>query len=340
MWNLTSNALEGVAAAHTDALIALDECGLYAGSDLGADLYLLASGRGKGAMDSHRRLKNVSTWRNSIISSGEMPMLEAIERKGGRAKSGMLIRLLDIPTGENIFPCPPEGMTSSEFSNYLKGACSKYFGTPARAFIKFLVESLNDDEAYVINNFRETFDLFAKEMTPENVTPLQERGIRRFAAVRLAGHAAIEAGVLPYTTEEVDASISEVMEVWLKYRPTVTDVQRSILMLQDLLVRSGSSLPTFQDAHVYNPKGFRDCIKGIYAFTDAQFSAATGAMSVEDVAKGLRSMGFLYCNEAGRLKSKLRIASGSESRFYAVRKSLLSADLHRSDIDASIVKAD
>lgn len=266
-------------------------------------------------------------------------MLEAIQRKGGRAKAGMLVRLIDIPV-TNLLPNPPEGMSSSEFSNSLKDACSKYFGTPIRAFITFLVDALNDDETIVIANFRETFDRFTKEMTPAIITPLQERGIRRFAAVRLAGHAAVEAGVLPYTIEEIDECVAEVMDIWLKYRPTVTDVQRSIVVLQDFLVRNGSSLPSFQEAHVSNPKGFHDGVKGIYAFTDNQLGVATGAMNLEDIAKGLRSLGFLYCNETNRLKSKLKIAGGSESRFYAVRKSLLSADLHQSDFDDSIEIAD
>ena len=338
-WNLTSNAIEGVAAAHSDSLIVLDDIGLYAGNDIGSDLFLLAGGKGKGTMDSHRRLKQSSSWRGSILSSGELPMLEAIQRKGGRAQAGMLIRMIDIPVS-NMLPNPPEGISSSEFSNYLKDACSKYFGTAARAFIKFLVEALKDDEKHVINSLRNTFNEFTKEMTPSNVTPIQERGIRRFAAVRLAGHAAVEAGILPYSLDEVDECVAEVMDTWLKYRPTVTDVQRCIVVLQDFLVRNGASLPSFQDSHVYNPKGFRDGVKGIYAFTDSQLGAATGAMNVEEIAKGLRSLGFLYCNETNRLKSKLKIAGGGESRFYAVRKSLLGADLHQSDFDNSVDVAD
>lgn len=338
-WNLTSNAIEGVAAAHSDSLIVLDDTSLYSGADIGSDLYQLAGGRGKSAMDSHRRLKEVSSWRGSVLSTGEEPMLETIQRKGGRAKAGMLVRMIDIPVS-NMLPSPPDGMSSSEFSNSLKDACSKYFGTPARAYITFLVDNLKEYEKETISNFRDTFDQFTKEMTPSVVTPLQERGIRRFAAVRLAGHAAVEAGVLPYSTDDIDSCVAEVMDTWLKYRPTVTDVQRSIVVLQDFLVRNGSSLPSFQESHVANPKGFHDGVKGIYAFTDAQLGAATGAMNNEEIAKGLRTLGFLYCNEQNRLKSKLKIAGGGESRFYAVRKSLLSADLHQSDFDDSVKIAD
>ena len=44
-WNQTSNGLEGLAAAHSDSLAAMDEIGLYAGSDLGNDIYLMAGQR-------------------------------------------------------------------------------------------------------------------------------------------------------------------------------------------------------------------------------------------------------------------------------------------------------
>jgi len=334
-WNQTSNGLEGIAAAHSDSLAAMDEIGLHAGTDLGNDLYLMAGGRGKGTMDSHRRLKNVRKWVGNILSTGEIPMLEAIERKGGRANAGMLVRLIDIPV-VNMFPNPPEGMASSEFSNLIKSRCSTYYGKAGRAFVKVLVNELQDDPEIVISEFRDTLNEFTREMTPAVTTPLQERAIRRFAAIRVAGHAAVEAGVLPYTTEEVDSCVAEVLGSWLNYRPSVTDVQRSIVQLQDLIVRSGSSFPAFNDTQASNPKGFRDISRGIFAFTDAQFAAATGSGDVVEIAKELRRQKFLFCNENGRLKAKLRISSGAETRFYGIHRSFIAADLQKNDTDDSV----
>ncbi|GAM11314.1 hypothetical protein OR1_03627 [Geobacter sp. OR-1] len=334
-WNLTSNAIEGIAAAHTDALTALDEVGLYAGNDLGSDLYLLAGGRGKGAMDSQRRLKNVSSWRGNIISSGEMGMVEAIERKGGRAKAGMLVRLIDIPI-TNMFPNPPKGMTSGEFSGLIKSRCATYYGTAGRAFLNFLVAQLQDDPEEVIADLRAAHEEFTREMIPATATPLQERAIRRFAAVRIAGHAAVEAKVLPYTIDEIDECVAEVVDTWLTYRPTVTDVQRSLVQLQDFLVRTGASLPTFSETQAANPKGFRDSSRQIFAFTDSQLAAACTSSNIIEVAKELRRQKFLFCNEGGRLKAKLRISSGQETRFYCITKSFLTADLQKNDADASV----
>jgi putative DNA primase/helicase len=334
-WNLTSNALEGIAAAHTDALTPLDEIGLYTGGDLGSDLYLLAGGRGKGAMDSQRRLKNVRTWTGNVLVTSEVTTLEAIECKGGRAKSGMLVRLIDIPV-INMFPNPPEGMTASEFSNKMKLQCGNYYGTAGRAFVEFLVDQLLDDPESVTKDLRAALDHFTREMIPADATPIQQRAIRRFAAVKLAGHAAVEAGVLPYSVEDVDACVSEVMGTWLTFRPTVTDVHRALVNLQDILLRTGASLPGFQDCNASNPRGFRDGRRGLFAFTDTQLNDATKSGNPEEVAKELRRLGFLFCNEINRLKSKLKISCDTESRYYAVKKEFLSADLQRTDADDTV----
>jgi len=335
-WNQTSNALEGLAAGHTDACTLLDEIKLYAGNDLGSDLYLLAGGRGKGAMDSQRKLREVSTWRGSILSTGEMGILEAIQQKGGRAKAGMMVRLVDIPVA-NMFPNPPDGMSSGEFSNWVKAQCGTYYGTAGRAFVSFLVDQLKSEPGEVITGLRATLEEFWKELIPAEATSIQERAIRRFAAVRLAGHAAIEAGILPYTADDVDNCVSDVMGTWLTYRPSVTDVQRSLAVLQDFLVRNSAALPSFTDCRAVNPKAFRQVSRGLFAFTDAQFAAATGAENLVEVAKELRSQGYLFCNETGRLKAKLKIIGDAETRFYAVKRTFIEADLQRTDIDESVL---
>lgn len=50
-WNTTANALEGIAAAHNDGFLALDEMGTYSGSDFGTVVYNLMGGQGKARMN-------------------------------------------------------------------------------------------------------------------------------------------------------------------------------------------------------------------------------------------------------------------------------------------------
>jgi putative DNA primase/helicase len=329
-WNVTSNAIEAIAAMRTDLLTPLDEVGLYSGRDLGGDLYLLAGGRGKGTLDSQRRLRPVRTWRGNVFSTGEMTMAEAIERRGGHVNAGMLVRLIDIPV-TNILPNPPEGVTPADFSNQLKLNCSMYYGTAGREFISYLVDNLRENPEPIIAALRQTLVEYTRALTPLNATPLQERALRRFAAIKLAGHAAVEAEILPYTIEEVDHCINDVVSAWMQSCNTTTDVQRAIIRLQDFLLVHGNSLPSFYDMQTRNPKGFRDASKGLFAFTDEQLKVATGATNIIEIAKAMRNMEFLFCNEHSRLKAKLRISCDAESRFYTINRKFLTADLQRND---------
>jgi len=49
-WNATTNALEGLAAAHSDGLLVLDELGTCTARDFGKAVYDLAGGQGKSAL--------------------------------------------------------------------------------------------------------------------------------------------------------------------------------------------------------------------------------------------------------------------------------------------------
>ncbi len=78
-WNSTANALEALAAAHSDGLLILDEIGTCAAKDVGGAIYNFSGGRGKEALDAGRKLKKARTWRTHLLSSGEKSMKEMIE---------------------------------------------------------------------------------------------------------------------------------------------------------------------------------------------------------------------------------------------------------------------
>ncbi len=102
-WNSTANALEAIAAVHSDLLTALDELGTYNGTDLGIDVYTIAGGQGKSTLTSSRKIRQVRTWRGNILSNGEKSMRQAIEESGRTVKAGQMLRIIDIRI-EYIFP--------------------------------------------------------------------------------------------------------------------------------------------------------------------------------------------------------------------------------------------
>lgn len=337
-WNSTANALEAIAAVHSDLLSALDELGTYNGTDLGIDIYTLAGGQGKSTLTSSRKIRQVRTWRGNILSNGEKSMRQAIEEGGRIVKAGQMLRIIDIRV-EDIFPSPPEGMAAADFANHLKQMCSTYYGTAGPAFIQGLVEALADYPEENIELLRANLEQYARELTPENARPEQARAFRRFAALRLAGELAIEFGVLPLEVEEVNDAVFHFRDLWLRENQSIGDADRALLKLQSFLIRNHSSIPSIRDtdARISNARAFRNPQNNWFLFTDDQLMAATGGSNIKDVVRELRHKKLLVVHEAGRLKVKQKLASAGDQwvRFYAVLGNILNADLDGEEANAT-----
>ncbi len=72
-WNLTKNATEGLAEAHNDLPLIIDEIGEVDPREFGRTIYQLAGGQGKGRMRADATLKAAKIWRTLILSTGELP---------------------------------------------------------------------------------------------------------------------------------------------------------------------------------------------------------------------------------------------------------------------------
>ena len=199
-----------------------------------------------------------------------------------------------------------------------------------------LIAAIRENPDYV-DEVRGEFDAAVKALTPDNATPEQGRSIRKFAAVYIAGVLAVRFGVLPITPEEIRAAVANVRDRYLSYSPSVPDSHRGMIQLREFLVRNHASLPAVSDpkAKGGGVKGFRSG-SGQYLFTEEQLGAASGVgtSGIQELAKNLKAKGFLATNEPGRMKSKFKLASagGQFVRFYAVKGSLLEADLGGEEI--------
>ena len=96
-WRSTSNATEGVAATHSDTLLALDELGQADPREVGATAYMLASGQGKNRMDRAGALRAVARFRSLFLSTGELSLGYKIAEAGSAMKAGQEVRLVDLP---------------------------------------------------------------------------------------------------------------------------------------------------------------------------------------------------------------------------------------------------
>ena len=97
-WRNTGNGLESVAKAHSGTLLALDEIGELDAREAGSTAYLLVNGQGKGrATTRDADLRPRAEWRVMLLSSGEIGLGDKIAESGRRAKTGQLIRIVDVP---------------------------------------------------------------------------------------------------------------------------------------------------------------------------------------------------------------------------------------------------
>ena len=108
-WNTTLNGLEGLAAAHNDGLLVLDELQTCAARDLRMVIYNLSGGHGKVAMNASRTLRPPREWRLIFLSTGEISVEQKIEEEKHQVSPGQRLRMLDIPIGEGIIENPHDG---------------------------------------------------------------------------------------------------------------------------------------------------------------------------------------------------------------------------------------
>jgi len=319
---VTTNALEGLAAAHSDGLLVLDELGTCTARDFGKAVYDLAGGQGKSAMDQSRNLKQQRTWRILILSTGEIPARQKIEEEKHTVKAGQMLRLIDIPAGENILtPGTPE---PARLVDTLKRNCGMFFGTAGPAFVKALVNGARE-VSELRDIITQLLDQTTKTFTPSGAGPEQARAIKKFALVAVAGILAVRLGVLPLTEEEVTESVRVVLDVWLADAAPLPDVERGVAAVRDFILRHQEARfhridQSSGEEHfvVRDLAGYWDKERSVYLFTPEGFREACKGHDSKEVARELARRGLLFQNQGDRLVSKTSIP-GVTKRTYPDR---------------------
>lgn len=327
-WNTTGNALEAVAAAHNDGLLALDEIGTCDAKNFGKVVYDLFGGQGKRRMNKDAQLREWQTWRIVGLSSGELSVRQKIEQASGRgALGGHLNRFIDIPIHDRLVCQCAEN--PADFINRLKRSCAEHYGHALPAFIEHLLACEPRMEG-LQRNVRARLDEAQVSLAGQRrLDAVQLRIVRRLALVLVAGEFACAFGVLPLSKEACREAVRHVMEAWAGAGGNLTTAQRGVLKVRDFIMQHGSA--RFQHACETDGEGVvkRDLAgyynSELYMFTDAGFEEACGGANPGDVAHELRKQGLLYANDTGRVKSRHQIG-GQRLRLYAVGKSVLELD--------------
>lgn len=338
-WNSTGNALEGLAAAHNDGLLVLDEMGTCDANDFGKVVYNLAGGQGKARLTKESELQARRTWRLLYLSSGEISAQQKIEESGKPARAGQLNRLMDIPVTDQIIR-NPHRQAPHEFVDGIKHACGHSYGTAGPEFLRALVRHYSS-----VHELRRTIqqdvDLRADKLMPDrdDLTADQKRCVRRLTLVLVAGLLANELGILPIESKGLWASVTYVRDRWLSV--AIAESLRGVLNVRDFILTHKDA--RFLDMHEFSRKrppirdlaGYWDTQKSLYLFTDTGFKSACGGHNPTDVAQELRDRELLHRTKEKRFKSKHTIPGVGRPRLYAVKADIVDFDVQRDNLDGA-----
>lgn len=331
-WNTTGNALEATAAAHNDVLLCLDEMGTCDARDMSKVVYDLFGGRGKSRLNKSSLLQATRTWRIQAFSTGEISLKQKIEEAGGIARTGQLIRMLDIPINDGVVDCDvckePRKLIES-----LKMNAERFYGHAGPDFILGLIGSEADNNAIRnrVQNLVRTFSETIFETI--DLESFQQRAIRRFAVVAVAGHIAIDLGLIPGDKNNVTKAVCYVADRWLGDSANQPELVRALIQVREFILSQQARFRKADDATgmVRELVGYTATVQNVntYLFTLSGFEEATRGFNSRVVKEELKSRGYLF-HDKGRPTSRHIIAGVGRISLLAIKQSFLTDDLHTS----------
>jgi putative DNA primase/helicase len=217
-WRTTANALEGVALAHNDNLLCLDELKELDPREAGGVAYMLANGTGKRRGQPHGGTRPRLTWRLLFLSTGEMSLEQHIAEVGQRTYAGQEVRLVDVPAdagaGLGLFEDLHSAETGQAFAVQLQTATSSHYGHAGRAFVAALAQDSTGNAAQA----RKLYEGFVAQQVPAGASGQVFRVATRFGLIGAAGELATAAGLTDWPGGVALTAAARCFHDWLKQR--------------------------------------------------------------------------------------------------------------------------
>jgi putative DNA primase/helicase len=222
-WRATANGLEGVACAHNDNLLLLDELKEVDPREAGAVAYMLSNGSGKRRGRPEGGTRPRLTWRVMFLSSGEISLAQHVEHAGQRVHAGQDVRLVDLAaeagTGLGVFEDLHGHANGQVFADCLRRHVHEAHGTAGRAFLEKLVGDLPTS----LDDVRQAVDLFMASCVSNIQVGQVRRVATRFAVIGAAGELATEFGLTGWDEGEAMAAVQACFEAWVHQRGGMTN---------------------------------------------------------------------------------------------------------------------
>lgn len=332
-WRSTDNALESVAALHSDALSCLDEMGEASPQALAASAYMLTNGSGKARAGRSGEARPVTEFRAWFLSTGEQALAEKIGEAGPgrRAHAGQEVRIVDIPAdagaGLGIFDLV-EGEPEA-FADRLKRAATTCYGTAAHAFLSEVVPGRDTVAATV----RAAVDAFVKASLPHGASGQVARVCRRFALVAAAGELATGLDLLPWSPGSASKAALACFRAWLDNRggAGAAEIDHGIAAVRSFLELHGESRFAAKNPKgegdrervTVNRAGFWDDegehgTRRYFVLPQAWKGEVCKGFDAQAVAKAMAERGMLERDSTGHLQQKPRLPGLGPTRCYVV----------------------
>ena len=216
-WRSTLNAIETMAAGHSDMVLGLDEVQQCTADDLWSVAYVLANEMTRGRLSREAILRPSRDWRLITLSTGESTFADCLGlgRDKRARRGGQGARFLDIPLPASNFGLFEDchGQPAHAFADALKASARHFYGTAGPAFVERLLTSYDESIAFA----REEAALFLTNL-PEHSSDEVVRVAKRFGIFTAAGELAIRLGILPWKAGTAADGIKSCFADWLQAR--------------------------------------------------------------------------------------------------------------------------
>lgn len=344
-WRSTDNALESIAAAHSDGLLVLDEIGMCDPRIIGETVYMLGNGTGKArANDRGQAGRQVQEWRLLFLSTGEKTLAQHMAEANKELKAGMEVRMLAVPAdaskGLGMFDVLNGFEDAAALSDALKARVAKYYGTPLTAFLTALCEPGKRHGWAAI--LRRTLEGFIAQSLPASASGQAHRAAARFGLAAAAGELATAMGITGWPDGTATTAARVCLNAWMNERGGAGNFEGDAIVarLRQIIERFGESRFTRWESTAakideHGPRtidrlGFRKTLEhGLgdslhttntyYVLPELWRSEIFRGMNINAVNKELLQRGVLEPGKDGKASSLIRLPGLGTQRCYIVK---------------------
>lgn len=340
-WRATDNGLEGLAIAHNDLPLVLDELGEIEPRQAGCSAYLLANGQGKtrGRADGSHR--NAREFRTLFLSTGELTLSDKM-REDGRsrtARAGQAVRMLDVPADAGaklgLFEDLQGAASAAGFADAIRQAAKSQRGTAGPEFLLRLVGDLDAVLEAVRGHRKE----FGRDHVPADADGQVQRAADRFALIGAAGELAADLGIVPWAPGEALKAAGRCLEGWIEVRGGcgAGEVLRGVQAVREFIAAHGadrfdewseggppSRLPARDRVGFYRAGDPGDERAGWYVLAPCWSTVCGPGANPKDTAARLAADGLLAPGTGGKVAKVVRPPGmGGGTRCYHLLPNLL-----------------